>query len=89
MLQSALRFQAAISGMLASSMMTKKGAEQVYNTRMDDIYHFLRDKKVPTSITRRVTAYFRTLWSEKHVYDDKQILASMPAHVSGPIIEFL
>ena len=73
---------AAITGSLASSMMAKKGAEQTYNTRMDEIYQFMRDKNVPTPVSRRTVAYFHTLWADKHVYNEVEILMAMPVCVS-------
>ena len=55
MLFGALIF-ATITGLLASRMMTEKGAIQEYNMRMDGIRQFMRDKEVPGWITQRVVA---------------------------------
>lgn len=80
---------AGITGSLASRMMSRKGAVQAYNTRMDEIRQFMYDKKVPLAITRRVFLYYKALWSEKHVYDETQILTSMPLSISGPVVSHL
>eukprot|EP01050_Picozoa_sp_SAG11_P002008 SAG11_NODE_97_length_16960_cov_22.407405_2_plen_786_part_00 len=80
---------AGITGSLASRMMSRKGAVQAYNTRMDEIRQFMVDKKVPADIKRRVSAYYHALWSEKHVYDETQLLTSMPLSISGPIVSHL
>eukprot|EP01052_Picozoa_sp_SAG31_P071508 SAG31_NODE_30427_length_381_cov_0.936170_1_plen_72_part_01 len=50
---------ATITGRLASRMMAKKGAEQKYNQRMDEIAQFMHDKGIPHPVRRRVQAYYR------------------------------
>jgi Ca2+-binding EF-hand superfamily protein/CRP-like cAMP-binding protein len=80
---------ASITGDLSASMMARKGAIQMYNTRMDEIQQFMTDRKVPPIISRRVTAYYQALWSDKHVYDEQQLLNNMPLAVSGPVVQHL
>ena len=46
-----------------------------YNQRMDEIRQFMITKSVPTSMRRRMIAFFNTLWSENAIYDEAEIIS--------------
>jgi hypothetical protein len=66
--------------------MTTKGAVQSYNTKMDEVRHYLRHKNLPVGQRRAIEAHFRLLWQDTAMYDERQILALMPRVLRDPII---
>ena len=85
MLFGALVF-AAITGSLSARFMATMGAEQDFNTRMDEVRQYLRDNSVPTQQRRLVEAHFQMLWGKTAIYDEAEILSLLPRVLSDPII---
>ena len=85
MLFGALVF-AAITGQLSSRFMATMGAEQAFNTRMDEVRQYLRERNVPTHQRRSIEAHFQLLWGKAAIYDEVQILSLLPNVLSDPIL---
>ena len=80
---------AGITGQMASRFMASKGAVQYFNTRMDEIRQYLRDKSVPTQQRRAVEAHFALLWGRAAIYDEAEILSLLPRTLRDPIVELV
>ena len=85
MLFGALVF-AAITGQLASRFMATMGAEQAFNTRMDEVRQYLRERNVPRHQRRSIEAHFQLLWGKAAIYDENEILSLCPKVLSEPIM---
>ena len=77
MLFGALVF-AGITGQMASRFMASKGAVQIFNTRMDEIRQYLRDKNVGAPQRRAIEAHFSLLWGKTAIYNEAEILELLP-----------
>ena len=88
MLFGALVF-AGITGQMASRFMASKGAVQTFNTRMDEIRQYLRDKNVPTTQRRAIEQHFILLWGKTAIYDEAEILTLLPRTLRDPLMETL
>lgn len=67
MLFGALVF-AAITGSLSARFTSEKGTEQVYNTKMDEVRHYLNDNGIPIVQRKAVEAHYRRHWQNKSIY---------------------
>ena len=85
MLFGALVF-AAITGSLSARFMATMGAEQDFNTRMDEVRQYLRDNSVPTQQRRSIEGHFQLLWGKTAIYDEAEILSLLPRVLSDPIV---
>ena len=80
---------AGITGQMASRFMASKGAVQYFNTRMDEIRQYLRDKNVPAQQRRTVEAHFALLWGRAAIYNEAEILSLLPRTLRDPIVELV
>lgn len=80
---------AGITGQMASRFMASKGAVQYFNTRMDEIRQYLRDKNVPVQQRRTVEAHFALLWGRAAIYNEAEILSLLPRSLRDPIVELV
>jgi CRP-like cAMP-binding protein len=85
MLFGALIF-AAITGQMASRFMATMGAEQAFNTRMDEVRQYMRERNVPTQQRRSIEGHFQLLWGKAAIYDEAEILSLLPKVLRDPII---
>lgn len=85
MLFGALVF-AAITGSLSARFMATMGAEQDFNTRMDEVRQYLRDNSVPTQQRRSIEAHFQLLWGKTAIYDETEIMSLLPRVLGDPIV---
>jgi hypothetical protein len=85
MLFGALVF-AGITGQMTSRFVAGKGAVQIFNTRMDEIRQYLRDKSIASQQRRQIEAHFSLLWGKAAIYDEAEILALLPRTLRDPVV---
>jgi len=57
-----------------------------YKSRMDRLKQYMRDRNLPISLQRRVRKYYDYVLAKESIFDDANILAQLPAHMTETVI---
>ena len=69
---------AFIVGGATSSLATMDASAQKLRMQLDTINHYMRYRRVPNRLRKRVDAYFQYLWTCMRGLDDTDVMESMP-----------
>ena len=75
-----------LAGALSNWISAGKVSEQLYRQRMDSLVEFLRAKRFPYEVRKRVRTFYAHLYANKTVFDEEQILGQLPAHMSNELV---
>ncbi|GBG25384.1 Potassium voltage-gated channel subfamily H member 6 [Hondaea fermentalgiana] len=57
-----------------------------YRSRMDRLKQYMRDRDLPRKLQRRVRKYYDYVLSKESIFDDANILAQLPSHLTETVI---
>ena len=72
--------------MISSWISAGKVSEQLYRQRMDSLTEFLRTKRFPYEVRKRVRTFYAHLYENKTVFDEKEILSQLPAGMATELV---
>jgi hypothetical protein len=72
--------------MLSSWISAGKVSEQLYRQRMDSLTEFLRAKRFPYEVRKRVRTFYSHLYENKTVFDENEILSQLPTGMATELV---
>lgn len=58
----------------------------VFENKIDELKQYLKDRKVPSMIRRKITKYFQYLYKHRSVFDENVILSELSNNIRNQII---
>jgi len=74
-----------IVGNVASMLANIDPAKAHYLETMEKLAAFMKYRKIPENLQRRIRAYFQYLWEKGRGYDENSALSSLPPHLMSEV----
>ena len=76
-------------GTLSSIITQGRLAEQMFTTKMEAVSEFMRVKRVPLLLRRRVRVFYENLYKQKSVFDENEFLTQLSPQLAKELTQFM